>query len=233
MTDTDTIPEISTAYTLVEPCRSRATRMISKRSPYSFRGEFTFYRGKSIQRIRFESLLEYRVFLCLIYTPGFVDLEEQIARIPYRATDGRTRFHTFDGRLTVTGGIRTAIDVKPWSKANKPSYRAKMRAICQAALPLTAERIRTVTERNLDPVVVANAQTFHAARHPQMEIDGILTDAANRLNRSQTIAEFLRYTGLGGDGYFGVARLIQRHRLQIPANTRIAPTCPVRKGRAA
>ena len=78
-----------------KPLRSRAKRRIPKSSKGHFVGELVFNRSSARQRLGFESLNEHNAALCLIYRPDVVDVEEQLAALPFVLPNGRASQHTF------------------------------------------------------------------------------------------------------------------------------------------
>lgn len=116
------------------PAKSRAARAIPKSSKGHFVGELVFDRQGKPQRLGFESLQEHNAALCLIYRPGFFDLEEQLAALPFTKPGGRPSVHFFDFRLTQTSGRRICVSVKKEKVAQTAEYRAKFEAIRSAAV---------------------------------------------------------------------------------------------------
>jgi len=197
------------------PLLSRAVRPIPKSSKGHFVAELVFNRGNEIQRLGCASELEYNAALCLIYRSGFVDLEEQLAPLPYTGIDGKVHDHYFDFRLSQTSGRRICVSVKPEQIAETAVYKANFRRIRQAAVGSICDAAITVTERNISPVALHNAKLFHAARDPQPEIDQLLLAGLPRLTHLQPISEFLDAVGINGHGFFAVARAIRMGKISL------------------
>ncbi|MFP3344493.1 hypothetical protein R0J87_18610, partial [Halomonas sp. SIMBA_159] len=89
-----------------KPLRSRAKRAIPKSTKKHFVGELVFHRGESRQRLGFASLYEHNAALCFIYRPDFLDIEEQLASLPFVLPNGKPSEHFFDFRVTFQGGRR-------------------------------------------------------------------------------------------------------------------------------
>ncbi|WP_282603994.1 hypothetical protein [Paracoccus sp. PARArs4] len=205
---------------LPDPAGSRAARAIPKSSQGHFVGEFVFG-AEHPRRVRFESLLEFKVALCTVYRPRFVDLEEQIAPISFRRPDGDIGYHYLDYRVTFEGGIRLGMVVKPSYRAEQPAFIANVRAIAAAAVPDVVDRLTVVTERHIHPVEFWNAQLFHAARRPVQEEDRIIDRLASRLRAPVVIEDLMTQGRHDGVILFGIARTIQRGGLKLLRKERI------------
>lgn len=191
------------------PARSRAVRPIPKASKGHFVGELVFNGPVGPQRLGFASLTEHNAALCLIYRPDFHDIEEQLAALHFALPNGKPSRHFFDFRVTQVGGRRICISVKPERIAETYAYRALMAEVKRAALGNICDAVATITERNIHPVELHNAKLFHAARYPETVIDGLVLDALRRLSSPTSVNEFLLRAGIGGRGFYSVARAIR------------------------
>lgn len=216
-----TLHSAPASYAYADPVPSRAKRSIPRSSQGHFVGQSDFWRDGSCQVYGFESLLEFRVSLIAIYRPDFRDLEEQVGPIVFRRPNGKAGLHFLDFRLTLVGGRRVGLVVKPWRRAVTEAFRADVRALHEAAVPHHVDRLCVVTERNLDPVVLANAQLFHDARAPAPDLDAVVMDDLRTMDRITTIGSFLVRSGRGGSGYFPVIRLIRGGFLSVRSDVRI------------
>lgn len=194
---------------------SRAVRPIPKSSKGHFVGELVFNRGDERQRLGYGSKLEHDAALCLIYRPGFADLEEQVAAVTFTGIDGKPHRHFFDFRLTQTSGRKICVSVKPERIAGTARYRAEMAAVRKAAIGNTCHAVATITERNIAPELLHNAKLYHAARDPEPEVDAKIGANLGLIVGPTPIAEFLGNIGLGGDGFFGMARAIRFGRVRL------------------
>jgi len=210
---------------------SRATRAIPKKSPFHFVGQMTFLNanGKS-QAMEYNSLLEYHVAICSRYRPDVVDVEEQIAPIMVRHGTVRATPYWFDLRLTHRNGQRTAISVKPQRKAERHVFRAKMEAVARVATMEAANRVCVATERNVDPIELANAKLFHAARHPDPYMDKKVTVKLASLTEPMSIRDFLGACNIGSTGFWSVIRLIHSGAAKVLAVERITPRTIIAHG---
>ncbi|UTH48802.1 hypothetical protein KBW81_03045 [Loktanella salsilacus] len=220
-------------YIYRDPIPSRARRKIPKSSQGHFVGEFVFDRNGVSQVVGFESLLEYKAGLCAVYQPGFFDLEEQIDPVFYRNLKGRIVPHWFDFRMTMTGGLRIAMAVKPRKIAITAKFRAKMQLIADAAVPTVADRVCIVTEQNICPVEFHNAKLFHAARTTEASIDEHISANIQKLRIPTPINAFLDQIGLRGDGFHSIARHIRSKALAAEDGEKITGATHIRVAEAA
>lgn len=144
-------------YLAPEP--SRASRDVVRRSKASLRGSMiaklpAFDRPRVIQ---FESMLEYR-FLCLMLVRTDVhDILEQPPAIQYRRADGSPASHVFDFLVTLTGGERIAVAIKPAERVVRRDFVIELGHVAAAMPKHFAHRIKLVTEEQLDRRAAAEA----------------------------------------------------------------------------
>lgn len=205
----DTAAEKETLRFHGKPLRSRAKRPIPKSTKKHFVGELVFNRGDHRQRLGFASLYEHNAALCFIYRQDFLDIEEQLAPLPFVLPNGKASEHFFDFRVTFKGGRRVCISVKPERIAQTYMYRAMMACIRKAAIGNICDDVRTVTERNIEPVELHNAKLFHSARDPEPQIDAYVLKRLRSLEGPIGITDFLTSIGVEGNGFRSVARAIQ------------------------
>ncbi|CUH77912.1 hypothetical protein TRM7557_01644 [Tritonibacter multivorans] len=191
------------------PLPSRAKRTIPKSTRRHFVGELVFNRAGHRQRLGFASMYEHNAALCFIYRPDFLDVEEQLASLPFVLPNGKKSEHFFDFRVTFKCGRRVCISVKPERIAQTYQYRAKMDCIRQAAIGNICDEVRTFTERNIDPVELHNAKLFHSSRDPEVELDARVIAALQLVTSPVRISDFLAEIGLEGVGFRSVARAIR------------------------
>lgn len=197
------------------PAKSRAVRHIPKTSKRHFVGELVFNRGDQPQRLGWGSLLEHDAALCMIYRSDFKDIEEQLAALPFILPNGNASRHFFDFRVTKKGNRRICISVKPEEIAATFEYRAIIAEVKKSAIGNICDDVKTVTERNIHPTRLHNAKLFHAARDAEPEMDGIVVDCLKTVSHAISIDEFLDVSGIGGRGFFSVARAIRLGHAQL------------------
>lgn len=210
-----------TKHLMQRPLPSRAQRKIPKRSSHHFVGQLVYNRGEQRQCLGFASLLEYHTALCFIYRPDFLDIEEQLAALPFILPNGKKSAHFFDFKVTFRGGWRVCISVKPERIAQTFAYRATMDCIKRAAIGNICEDVRTVTQRNIHPIELHNAKLFHSARDPEPQIDALISERLKSLPNPMPIRDFLAREGLQGTGFratarairFGKAKLLNREKI--------------------
>lgn len=212
------------------PARSRAVRPIPKSSKGHFVGELVFNGPVGPQRLGFASLTEHNAAICLIYRPDFHDIEEQLAALHFTLPSGKPSRHFFDFRLTQKGGRRICVSVKPERIASSYAYRATMSGVKRAAIGNICDAVATISERNIHPVELHNAKLFHAARYPETEIDGLVLDALRRLSSPTSVNEFLLKAGIGGRGFYSVARAIRFGHAAVFAPEAIRGTTLIVRG---
>jgi hypothetical protein len=163
---------VNLTYRAPEP--SRATRDVVRRSKASLRGSMiaklpAFERPRVIQ---FESMLEYR-FLCLMLVrPDVLDIQEQPPAIRYRRADGSEASHVFDFLVTLIGGKRIAVAIKPAERVIQRDFITELHHVAAATPKHFANRIKLVTDEQLDRRAAAEAARQIMRNRP------VLTEAA-------------------------------------------------------
>ena len=192
------------------PAKSRAVRKIPKASKGHFVGELVYDDINGMpQRLGFASYTEFKAAICLIYRDDFADIEEQLASLPFNHPKGAPSEHFVDFRFTTKGGQRICISVKPDRIAKTYVYQATIGAVKKAAIGNICDAVATVTERNISPIELHNAELYHAARRPEPSVDEVVVDALSRLDGPVSINQFLEDIGISGRGFFSVARAIR------------------------
>ena len=215
------------------PLKSRAVRTIPKSSKGHFVGELVYdnVNGKP-QRLGFASYTEFKTAICLIYRDDFADTEEQLATLPFNHPKGATSEHFFDFRFTTKGGQKICISVKPERIAKTYVYQATIDAVKNAAIGNICDAVATVTERNISPIELHNAELYHAARKPEPEIDAIVVDGLAQLETTMPINDFLEGIGLSGRGFFSVARAIRAGHARLFTPEKIRGKTLIERGTA-
>jgi hypothetical protein len=205
---------------LPEP--SRATRTIHASSKGSLVGALVA--GTGVGRVMvYESGLELKTLLLLTTNPDVVDVWDQPPAVSYVDPSGKERSHTFDFLATMADGSKTAIDVKPYKRAEKIGFASTLRLIGGQLPAGYAHRICLVTERELDPTAVHNAELFHDFREPDLEADQAALSVAAKLVGAAHLDELTAFMGLGPRGLHALIRLIKSRRLLLTRPERITP----------
>lgn len=195
--------------TWLAPKPSRAQRTIPRKSNNHFVGALTF--GEELgqgQVLGFESMLEHNIGLVSIYTPGVIDVREQV-RVVYTKANGKTSDHFIDFVTVEKKGRRTALIVKPHYRAVRAKFRDTVARVAAAAIPSVVDRVVVVTERVLDPMKLARVEQFHASRFAQPEFDTMARNALSCFEGILSIREFLAMAGLGTEGFHAVVRMVR------------------------
>lgn len=161
---------------MLAPAKSRAVRKIPKSSKGHFVGELVYDNTNGEpQRLGFASYTEFKAAICLIYRDDFADIEEQLAALPFNHPRGSTSEHYFDFRFTTKGGQKICISVKPERIAKTFVYKATIGAVKNAAIGNICDAVATVTERNISPIELHNAELYHAdLNRPSMRLSSTL-----------------------------------------------------------
>ncbi|WP_123225467.1 TnsA endonuclease N-terminal domain-containing protein [Paracoccus methylarcula] len=195
----------------IRPLPSRATRKPAARSKASSRGHIP---GQTRQdghlRLRyFESKQEQNVLFQLLAHQDVMDIWDQPPPVHFRDAEGRRKTHTFDYLITLTGGRRIAIAVKPAAVAERQGFRETLQRV-RAATPLRfADEVVLITEQNYCPSAARNAQKLHDFRRtPDPEADKIVTELVHDMSSPTSIAELVQRSGLGGRAFRAIFRAI-------------------------
>jgi len=116
-----------------------------------------------------------------------------------------------------------ALAVKPWAKLDTGGFRDRMWRIAAQVNDAFAHEVKIVTERDLDPVELHNAQLFHAMRAPDPEADAAAEALVAPLIGAVTLAELAARIGLGPRGLRALVRRVAQHRLRPLRHGRITP----------
>jgi hypothetical protein len=161
------------------------------------------------RKVVYESILEMRVLYLLLARPDIWDLREQIQRLPYRNSEGQSKWAVYDFLVTLRCGRRVAIAVKPAAIVERSGFRQELELI-RAATPLSlAHDVVLVTDRSFSAAEARNAERLHEFRRfPDQQADQIVSDLLRCLNTETTIAELVKPTGLGCRGFRAAFRLL-------------------------
>mgnify|MGYP003648116056 CR=1 FL=1 len=193
---------------LVMPERIQTTRKIAKGRRKHFTGQFTF--GPDEDRtMDIESHTELCTALVTIARPDVVGLENQV---PFKwvKPNGETATHYFDFRVLMADGSRRAIMVKSEYRRRQPKVQQELAQIAAQVTPDFANEVIIMTERDLDPVELFNAEMLHEMRRPDPEADAAARRIVNEMVASVQIQDLVDAINLGARGF----RAIVRHQTQ-------------------
>ena len=154
---------------LVLPAPQAAARQVAMGARNHFSGTLVCGDDEG-QAIDVESHLEMQVGLVMLARQDVVHLEPQVPS-PWVDRHGARRTHFFDFRLTLRDGTRVALIVKPAAKAQDPGFRDITARVAAHVTPAVADRVFVITERDLDPIELHNAELLHSCRAPDPEVD--------------------------------------------------------------
>lgn len=180
-----------------------------------------------------DSHLEMKVALLLSARRDVDTIEEQVA-FPWRDRAGKDRTHFFDFRVTLVTGRRVAITVKAAAVVAKGRFLPKFRPIARAVTPAFADDVRLMTDRDINPIALANATLFHAYRTPDPEADTAAAQVTAELLGAARLGALTAAMGLGPRGYRALVRRIRHGQLVLLTPQRISAESLVRlpEGRA-
>jgi hypothetical protein len=169
----------------------------------------------------------------LIYRPDFRDIEEQLPALTFRKPNGKMSVHFFDFRVTQVGGRRICVSVKPERIARTYEYQSLIACVKREAIGSICDDVKTITERNIDPITLHNAKLFHAARNAIPEMDARVVQELSQLEGPVSIDSFLAKTGIGGVGFFNVAKAIFEGHATLLSKERSLGKSIIHRGKAA
>lgn len=180
------------------------------------------------EAMQFQSHTEMQTALVMLARPDVVGLENQVP-FGWVDSDGTRRTHLFDFRVSLYDGRRVALMVKHALKAAEPKFRAEMRRIAEQARPHVADLVSLITENDLDPIEVYNAELVHSVRIPDPEPDAAVRRVVAGLTGAARISDIVAACGCGGSGFRSVVRLIRTRELELATYERIDTASLVRR----
>lgn len=212
---------------LVMPERLRTSRKIAKGRRTHFTGQFTFGADEG-QTMDIESHTELCTALVTIARPDVVGLENQV---PFKwvKPNGETATHHFDFRVNMADGSRRAIMVKSEARRCQPEVQEELAQVAAQVTPAFADEVVVMTERDLDPVELFNAEMMHEMRRPDCEADAAARRIIAEMVASVQIQDLVDAIGLGARGFRAIVRLIRSHELKLVIKVRIAHEAYVRR----
>lgn len=208
------------------PMRSTGSRSFPARSKSSVRGFLLALLPAEEQwrQIIYESNLERQTALLLLARPDIWNLWDQPPKVTFTDASGRTAHHTFDYLAQFRDGSKWAVAVKPEARVARIGFRQTLACI-RADLPRRfAGEVVLVTEKDLHPAEVSNAELLHLFRmHPDPEVDRIIADLIARGPAERSIADIVSEAGLEGHAFRAVVRAIYAGHARADLRRRITP----------
>lgn len=205
----------------VPPLPSRAQRNI----PLASKGHCTIHavlgQGAGV-RINAESWTEYRNMLLLNARPDVAEIREQV--IFEYGSGKKPSSHVFDLVAEFHDGRIVAYTVKPEVRLVSGRFLKEMREVAWWVREKRfADDVRLITEEDLDPVELHNAQIIAAVRGQQPEVDAEVIAIAKTAQQGRSLRDLTRETGRGADGYRALLRLVRDGVLRLEQRERITP----------
>ncbi|MGP9820036.1 hypothetical protein ACTZWW_08475 [Salinarimonas sp. NSM] len=168
----------------------------------------------SLRELPVESWLERKTALVLTYRQDVVRVVEQSPVVRYLDNDSKPRRHTFDFLATFVDGRRIAFAVKPAVIAERKGLPALVRRIAAQMPRSLADGACLVTENDIDPVDLRNAELMDACRLGDPADDAVVLAAAQRFSGAVTMKSLVEAAGIEGRGYRAAMRLLASGSLQ-------------------
>lgn len=197
---------------------SLGNRKIAKSSKGHFIGWLTVGSGKDRRIVQFESHLEFCWCLCLVTQPGTHSLVEQVEFVwEFEAAYGEIKSapHYFDFVVTQSDGRRIAYDVRPVAGYCGDLARDLPHIRVQAIAAGFVDEVFLLTDEDLDPVMLANADLLYSVRHPDPEADKSARALVTAMSTPTTLGALVADLGLGAMGRRAILRLIGSHHLRL------------------
>lgn len=202
------------------PLPSAATRKLPLRSKSSNRGSLVNPATGVVTD--YHSVPERNTLLVTLARRDVLNVHEQPPAVEFRDIDGKLHHHTFDFLVHLTSGRKVAVAVKPYDVAARKNLMATLQAIA-AQLPAGfADEVKLITERNLHPDDVYNAELIQSVRtHPNPESDEQVRAVACTLVGAATIECITTQFERRGEAFRSVVHLIYRDELRLVGARRI------------
>jgi len=209
------------------PAKLRTTRKVAKGTREHFTGQFTFGSDEG-RTMDIESHTELCVALVTLARPNVVDLENQV---PFKwvTSNGESGTHHFDFRALLADGTRRAIMVKSEYRRQQSEVQDELAQIAAQVTPEFADEVVVMTERDIDPVELFNAEMMHEMRRPDLEADAAARRVMGGLAAAVQIQDLVEAINLGARGFRAVVRLIRSHDLELTNKVRITHEAFVRR----
>lgn len=209
------------------PEPSRASRKIQLRSIASYRG--TIVDPTRNRAFDYESQLERDFLYVALASSDVEDVHEQPPAASYVDHTGKRRQHTFDALLTLLGGRRIAVALKPSGRVGKSGIQTTLELIREQVGEAFADRYVLRTERHLHPDDVADARLILRARSlPDPGADRAAADIASTLRGWCRLSDLAQAIAPKGVGFNAVVRRIGAGDLFVKGDARISLNCLVR-----
>ena len=209
------------------PSASLAERKVAVKSKGHFCGHLVVG-DEQEQVITVESHLEMNCALILSARSEVIELREQVA-FPWVDDMGGNRTHYFDFLVALRDGSTIAVFVKLFRLSRKEKFVSETRQIVSQVTSAFADRIILLTDRDINPVELYNAELLHSVRLSDPDIDRTAVSVVNNIQGSVTVAELMKDIAIPAQGFRAVVRLVRNNILELVQHERIAPSAMLRR----
>lgn len=206
------------------PMRPQNARKVAKGRREHFTGQLNV-RGGEEAGMDIESFTEFQVALALLARRDVVNIENQVP-FEYRIGE-KVHYHFFDFRATLRDGLRFAIMVKSAYRYAQLSIQDELAYIANQVPADFAQKVVVLTERDLSPAEIYNAEMMHEMRRPDPFVDGDARRVIRGIHGAVRVGDLVDHIGHGGQGFRAVVRLIRSGDLKVHRRTRISHDCMV------
>lgn len=210
------------------PHPSRATRSIPGSSPQNYRGSIIDHE-RNVE-LTFESGLERNGLWLWLASPDIAEIQEQPAAVEYFDDDGVFHQHVFDFLAITHDGVRALVDVKPAALVERSNILVVQQLIREQYGTSLADRFLLRTEHHMHPDDVRDAKAIlRAGRMQNPDADAAVSRLVQSTSGWLLIDDLVNASGLKGEGYNAVLRLIRARLLKTTAKQPISYDAHVRR----
>ncbi|KIC07218.1 hypothetical protein RA19_24775, partial [Leisingera sp. ANG-M1] len=178
--------------------------------------------------IQIESHHELQGFHCLAARPETGEIYEQVG-FEWHDEYGELHTHYFDFVVVQTDGAIIAYSVRPSYGVSDAFFEEMCRISDQARKAGFVADVRLLTEEDLDPIELFNAELLHSVRDEDPEADEAARKAVRDMQGIETLEALRDRAGCGAMGFRALIRLIRSRHLQLVSHERISPKSQVFK----
>lgn len=201
------------------PQPSTAMRAVSRTSQFHFNGQTVIGDGPG-RLVLTDSRLEMNWLKVLLARSDTADLHEQVM-FEWHDFDGICHNHFFDFVVSHTDGNTIAYTVRPEARTGGSFAETMPQIAKQARTSHLYHDVRLLTDKMLDPIELTNAWLMHGMRTPEPVADDAAATVLAGMNGIATLSALAKATGLSGQGYRALVRLISSQHLLTVRHERI------------
>lgn len=199
------------------PGESRSSRNVHSKSRGACRPSVVVHNCE----IMCESGMERDAASIMAIDPDLVELREQPPAVTWVDAEGTLIRHTFDYLATLRSGQKIAVAVKPMEVAKRTRFRETLDLIARQVPRSFADGVRLVTDEDLPRDHVHNAVLLRQSlRTSNPEHDELIKRLLSE-HRGATIGQIVEASGLEGQAFQAITRLIASGAVRVIDNARI------------